>query len=94
MNAPESPIALAPTAPRVWLLTGPRPGDNNQVLGLGEMLGWPFQIKRLVYHAATPVPKMISSRLANTSIAGLKARTGECAVGDNPTIMTLGSLVS
>ncbi len=87
MNAPESPIALAPTAPRVWLLTGPRPGDNNQVLGLGEMLGWPFQIKRLVYHAATPVPKMISSRLANTSIAGLNRRASSPLMAPWPDVV-------
>lgn len=28
-------------APIIWLLMGDRAGDNSQVLGLGEALGWP-----------------------------------------------------
>ena len=34
-------------APRVWLLFGERRGDNAQVLALGEMLGWPYEVKQL-----------------------------------------------
>lgn len=34
----------------VWLLLGPRAGDNNQALALGEALGLPFVIKRLDYN--------------------------------------------
>lgn len=37
--------------PRVWLLMGHRAGDNTQVQALGEALGWPFEIKRFVYHS-------------------------------------------
>jgi mitochondrial fission protein ELM1 len=36
-------------APRTWLLFGRKPGDNGQVLALAEALGWPFEIKRMVY---------------------------------------------
>src|SRR5215218_4552593 len=36
--------------PSVWLLLGPRPGDNNQALALGEALGVPFTAKRLAYN--------------------------------------------
>jgi mitochondrial fission protein ELM1 len=36
-------------APRVWLLTGHRAGDNSQVVALGEALGWPFERKCFVY---------------------------------------------
>lgn len=35
---------------RIWLLLGPRAGDNNQALALGEALGLPFAIKRLDYN--------------------------------------------
>jgi len=35
--------------PRVWLMMGQKHGENAQVLALGEALGWPFEIKRLVY---------------------------------------------
>ena len=34
----------------VWLLLGPRPGDNNQALALGDALGLPYAIKRLDYN--------------------------------------------
>ncbi|MEZ4332362.1 MAG: mitochondrial fission ELM1 family protein [Myxococcota bacterium] len=33
----------------VWLLMGDRAGDNSQVLGLGEALGWPLVEKHFVY---------------------------------------------
>lgn len=35
--------------PRVWLLLGPRRGDNNQVLALGEALGLPFETRTMTY---------------------------------------------
>ena len=37
------------TSPRVWLLLGPRRGDNNQVLALGEALGVPFETRSMAY---------------------------------------------
>jgi hypothetical protein len=40
------PLAAKPT---VWLLMGYRAGENAQILAMGEGLGWPFEIKRLVY---------------------------------------------
>ncbi len=36
-------------APRIWLLTGHRRGDNNQVLALGEALGLPFETRTMTY---------------------------------------------
>ena len=38
-----------PDEPLVWLLMGNRAGDNSQVLGLGEALGWPLVEKHFVY---------------------------------------------
>ena len=35
--------------PLVWLLMGNRTGDNSQVLGLGEALGWPLVEKHFIY---------------------------------------------
>lgn len=35
--------------PLVWLLMGDRAGDNSQVVGLGEALGWPLVEKHFVY---------------------------------------------
>lgn len=49
----EKPLpSEAPSAskqPLVWLLMGNRAGDNSQVLGLGEALGWPLVEKHFVY---------------------------------------------
>jgi len=39
----------ASSEPLVWLLMGNRAGDNSQVLGLGEALGWPLKQKHFVY---------------------------------------------
>ncbi|MFL6729047.1 MAG: ELM1/GtrOC1 family putative glycosyltransferase [Sphingomicrobium sp.] len=35
---------------RVWLLLGPRRGDNTQVLALGEALGMPFETRTMSYN--------------------------------------------
>lgn len=55
------------TAPRVWVLTGNKAGDNSQVLALAEALGWPFEIKRFVHTRFEIVPNM----LLRTTIAGI-----------------------
>ena len=36
-------------SPRIWLLLGPRPGDNNQALALAEALGEPYAAKQLAF---------------------------------------------
>lgn len=33
------------TQPMVWVLTGDRPGDNSQSIGLAEALGWAYDVK-------------------------------------------------
>ena len=35
--------------PRIWLLLGERRGDNNQLLGLAEALGVPFETRTITY---------------------------------------------
>ena len=45
---PEEPDEKQ-SEPRVWLLMGNRAGDNSQVLGLGEALGWPLEQKHFVH---------------------------------------------
>ncbi len=37
--------------PVVWLVTGYRAGERNQVIALGEALGWPFELKELSYRS-------------------------------------------
>lgn len=36
--------------PRIWVLLGPRTGDNNQALALAEALGLPFETRTLTYN--------------------------------------------
>ena len=36
--------------PRIWVLLGPRTGDNNQALALAEALGLPFETRSLAYN--------------------------------------------
>jgi uncharacterized protein len=38
------------TEPRIWVLLGPRTGDNNQALALAEALGLPFETRTLAYN--------------------------------------------
>ena len=35
--------------PKLWILTSPHSGDNTQLLALADALGWPFEVKRMVY---------------------------------------------
>jgi mitochondrial fission protein ELM1 len=62
--APPQNITVAP---RVWVLTGNKAGDNTQVLALAEALGWPFEIKQFVYRAHEVVPNL----LLRTTLAGI-----------------------
>lgn len=39
------------TGSRIWVLLGPRTGDNNQALALAEALGLPFETRTLTYNA-------------------------------------------
>ena len=44
------------TSPLVWLLTGTRAGDNNQLLALADALGWPFVQKPIAYNQLRRLP--------------------------------------
>ncbi len=48
-RAEDSTGSTGQRIPRVWLLMGNRAGDNSQVLGLGEALGWPFEEKHFEF---------------------------------------------
>ncbi|MFO1119314.1 MAG: mitochondrial fission ELM1 family protein [Rhodospirillales bacterium] len=62
-----APLESVTLAPRVWVLTGNKAGDNSQVLALAEALGWPFEIKRFVHTRFEIVPNM----LLRSTIAGI-----------------------
>ena len=40
---------MTPRAPRIWVLLGERRGDNNQLLGLAETVGLPFETRSITY---------------------------------------------
>ena len=65
-TAPSEPQALEPP-PGVWLLTSYRAGDNAQVLGLAEALGWRFAIKPLRFRKT----EFITNRLLGSTLAGV-----------------------
>ena len=55
---PEASEACADASePRVWLLMGDRAGDNSQVVGLGEALGWPCEEKHFEFQ---PYEKLVN----------------------------------
>ena len=51
----------------IWALTGDKTGDNNQLLALAELVGAPFEIKKLSYNLARAVPP----RFLGTSLLSL-----------------------
>ncbi|MFZ1428666.1 MAG: mitochondrial fission ELM1 family protein [Geminicoccaceae bacterium] len=61
---------LPAAAPRTWLLLGPKPGDNGQVLALAEALGWPFESKRMVYRST----ELLTNRLLGITLLGIDRR--------------------
>lgn len=60
--------------PYTWLLTNHRVGDNNQVVALAEMLGWPFELKTLVHRSNKLLSKLISKQVMGVTLAGIDAR--------------------
>ncbi len=43
----------------VWLLLGRRIGDRRQLTALAEELGWPYQIKDLIYNRLCKLPNLL-----------------------------------
>lgn len=55
---------------RVWLLAGHKAGDNNQLKALAEALGWPYEIKSMVYRRH----ELLTNRLIGVTLLGIDAR--------------------
>jgi len=75
MNQPVSAAAetgrQTASTPRVWLVTGYRAGERNQILALAEALGWPFELKQLSYRRT----EFLTSLLRGRNLRGI--RSGE-----------------
>jgi mitochondrial fission protein ELM1 len=46
--------------PRVWIVASPHAGDNTQLRALGQALGWPVEVKQLIYRPTEPALRLIS----------------------------------
>jgi mitochondrial fission protein ELM1 len=53
--------------PRTWLMMGHKAGDNSQIRALAEALGWPFEIKHLVYRPT----ELLTNLTAPTTLLGI-----------------------
>ncbi|MDW8371434.1 MAG: ELM1/GtrOC1 family putative glycosyltransferase [Geminicoccaceae bacterium] len=53
--------------PRTWLMLGHKVGDNGQILALAEGLGWPYEVKHLVYRRT----ELLTNLLAGPTLMGL-----------------------
>jgi mitochondrial fission protein ELM1 len=69
-TAGVEPKAQPAPTPRVWAVMGHKAGDNAQILALAEGLGWPFEIKRLVYRPT----ELVTNRLAPRTLLGIVRR--------------------
>jgi mitochondrial fission protein ELM1 len=59
-----------PPPPRVWVMMGHKAGDNAQILALAEALGWPFEIKHLIYRPT----ELLTNLLAPLTLLGIVRR--------------------
>jgi mitochondrial fission protein ELM1 len=60
--------------PKVWVLTDDRPGTANQVLGVAEALGWPFEVRRITYGPLARIPNvLLGARLAGLTEMACRA---------------------
>jgi hypothetical protein len=56
--------------PHTWVMMGHKAGDNSQILALAEGLGWPFEIKHLVYRRS----ELLTNLLAPLTLLGIVRR--------------------
>lgn len=62
--------------PRVWVVQSPHSGDNTQLRALAAGLGWPSEVKQLVYRKWEPLARLLSL----ASLAGVdRARSSPLA---------------
>ena len=62
----EQPDACGPRAPRVWVLSGHKAGDNAQLMALAQALGWAFEVKRIAYRRT----ELATNLLLRVTLAG------------------------
>ncbi len=53
--------------PKTWLLLGHKAGDNSQVIALADALGWPYDIKHMVYRNT----ELVTNLFLGPNLAGI-----------------------
>jgi len=71
--------------PLVWVLKCHRDGDHAQSLALAEALGWPFQVKQMVFHWY----ELLFVLAGWTTLAGLNRRLSSAFEGPWPDVIIL-----
>ncbi len=56
------PAPAKDTTPQVWILLGPKQGDNAQLRALAELLAWPCAEKQLVFNRLAALPNILLGR--------------------------------
>src|SRR5512135_1957843 len=71
IRAPADASLASPRAhnPRVWLVVGPRVGDNEQTFALADALGWPYEVKQIEFNRF----EVAAQILCGASLAGVDA---------------------
>ncbi len=83
-QAPARAGVLNPArAPRVWVLTGHRHGDAEQLRTLARALDWPWEEKRLAYNGFHHLP----NRLAGASRWGVDGAASDPLEGPWPDVV-------
>lgn len=81
-------------APLIWLLQGPRLGDNEQVLALGAALtarfGWPTRIKQMIYKSAAEARVAIDDALDHVDLAASDPISGPESGPRPDLVITIG----
>jgi mitochondrial fission protein ELM1 len=62
-----SPERTPEPAPSVWVLSGHKAGDNAQLMALAGALGWPLEVKRLVYRRT----ELATNLILRVTLAGM-----------------------
>lgn len=60
--------------PRLWILSGGRKGDLDQMLVLARAVGWPFEVKQIADDVSPPWPDLVICAEAKASRVALRVK--------------------
>jgi mitochondrial fission protein ELM1 len=68
---------------KVWVLADNRPGNVNQLIGIAEQLGFPYEVKKIRYNVLAKLPNF----LRGGSLIGMDKRVSDKLEGPYPDIV-------